>query len=66
MRFFPTQCSYVFHILIIFLDEIAIVSQNNIKRLVFVMEMQCVFCTIGTEFLNINWWTSGFIVFIIQ
>jgi hypothetical protein len=30
-------------------------SLNSINRVVFVMEMRCVFCAIGTELPNINY-----------
>jgi hypothetical protein len=34
----------------LFMDQTAIISLHSINQLVLVIEMQCVFCELGTEF----------------
>jgi hypothetical protein len=36
------------------------VSLNTINELIFIMEIQCVLCEVGDEFLYIIYWTSCF------
>jgi len=48
--FFPTQRNDEFCIILpIKTDHF----HNNIKRLAFVMDTQCVFCEVGTELLHL-------------
>jgi hypothetical protein len=38
----------------------AIISLNSINRFIFVMVMQCVYCEVGTESLNVMYTISMF------